>query len=197
MILMEENFMISAKELKPGAIVNYNGAPCCVEVVNVQSPSARGAATLYKFRARNLLTKQKVDFTLKGTDMMDEADFGRREAKYSYSDGTNCCFMDQENYEQYEIRRDDIADEMRYLTEESDLMIHVLIYNGQPIGVQLPPVVELTVTETTPRVRGNSATDRSKPATLETGLVIQVPEYIEQGERIRVDTRTGEFSGRT
>ena len=189
--------MILAKELKPGAMVNYNDAPCCIENVNVQSPSARGASTLYKFRARNMLTKQKVDFTLKGTDGMDEADFGRRESKFSYSDGTNCCFMDQENYEQYEIRREDIETEMQYITDESDMTIHVLLYNGQPIGIQLPAVVELTITETTPRVRGNSATDRAKPATLETGLIIQVPEYVEQGEKVRVDTRTGEFSGRT
>ncbi|MDD3470859.1 MAG: elongation factor P [Thermoguttaceae bacterium] len=189
--------MLLAKEMKPGSIVNYNDAPCCIEGVNVQSPSARGAATLYKFRARNMLTKTKVDFTLKGTDTMDEADFGRRESKFSYSDGTNCCFMDQESYEQYEIRKEDVAEEMKYLTEEMDLTVHVLLYNGQPIGIQLPAVVELTITETTPRVKGNSATDRAKPAKLETGLTILVPEYIEQGEKVRVDTRTGEFSGRT
>jgi elongation factor P len=184
-----------AKEIKPGAIVNYNDAPCLIESVNVQSPSARGAATLYKYRARNLITKQKVDITLKGTDALELADFARRPVKFMYADASQLYFLDQENYEQYGLPRESVAEESKYLTEELE-GVQVLIYNDQAVGLQLPAAVELTVTQCDPGVRGNSATGRTKPATLETGLVIQVPEYLEQGERVKVDTRTGEFLGR-
>jgi len=184
-----------AKEIKPGAIVNYNDAPCLIESVNVQSPSARGAATLYKYRARNLITKQKVDITLKGTDALDLADFARRPVKFMYADASQLYFLDQENYEQYGLPRESVAEESKYLTEELEGVL-VLIYNDQAVGLQLPAAVELTVTQCDPGVRGNSATGRTKPATLETGLVIQVPEYLEQGERVKVDTRSGEFLGR-
>lgn len=184
-----------AKEIKPGAIVNYNDAPCLIEAVNVQSPSARGAATLYKYRARNLITKQKVDITLKGTDSLDLADFARRPVKFMYADASQLYFLDQENYEQYGLPRESVVEESKYLTEELE-GVQVLIYNDQAVGLQLPAAVELTVVQCDPGVRGNSATGRTKPATLETGLVIQVPEYLEQGERVKVDTRSGEFLGR-
>jgi len=191
----EEEKGMLAKEIKPGAIVNYNDAPCLIESVNVQSPSARGAATLYKYRARNLITKQKVDITLKGTDALELADFARRPVKFMYADASQLYFLDQENYEQYGLPRESVAEESKYLTEELE-GVQVLIYNDQAVGLQLPAAVELTVTQCDPGVRGNSATGRTKPASLETGLVIQVPEYLEQGERVKVDTRTGEFLGR-
>jgi elongation factor P len=181
-----------AKETKPGAIVVFNQSPCLIESVNVQSPSARGAATLYKYRARNLITKQKVDITLKGTESLDLADFFRRTVKYLYADPTHVHFMDNENYEQYDLAREDVQQEMLYLTEDLE-GIQALFYNDQPVSLQLPVAVELTVTQCDPAIRGNSATARTKPATLETGLVVQVPEYLNQGERIKVDTRTGLF----
>jgi elongation factor P len=184
-----------AKEIKPGAIVNYNDAPCMIESVHVQSPSARGAATLYKYRVRNLITKQKTDLTLKGTDNLDQADFSRRAVKFMYADPTHVYFLDDQNYEQYGLPRADIAEEVPYLTEALE-GIQVLIYNDQPVGIQLPAAVELTVTQCDPGVRGDSATGRTKPATLETGLVVLVPEYLNQGERVKIDTRTGKFSSR-
>jgi elongation factor P len=184
-----------AKEIKPGTIVNHNDAPCIIESVNVQSPSARGAATLYKYRARNLITKQKADITLKGTESLDLADFARRPVKYMYADASQVYFLDQENYEQYGLSKESVAEESHYLTEDLE-GVQVLIYNDQAVGLQLPAAVELTVTRCDPGVRGNSATGRTKPATLETGLVVQVPEYLEQGVRVKVDTRTGQFLGR-
>ena len=184
-----------AKEIKPGTIVNHNDAPCIIESVNVQSPSARGAATLYKYRARNLITKQKADITLKGTESLDLADFARRPVKYMYADASQVYFLDQENYEQYGLSKESVAEESHYLTEDLE-GVQVLIYNDQAVGLQLPAAVELTVTRCDPGVRGNSATGRTKPATLETGLVVQVPEYLEQGVRVKVDTRTGKFLGR-
>jgi len=184
-----------AKEIKRGTIVNYNDGPCIIETISVQSPSARGAATYYKYRARNLVTKQKVDITLRGGESLDEADFQRRAVKYLYADGSQIYFMDNENYEQYPLAKEDIEDELQYLTEELE-GVSVLIYNEQPAGIQVPMTVELEVTQCDPGVKGNSATSRTKPATLETGLVVQVPEYLSQGEKIKVDTRTGEYLSR-
>ena len=184
-----------AKEIKPGAIVNYNDAPCTIESVNVQSPSARGAATFYKYRARNLITKQKVDITLRGGESLDEADFQRHPAKYMYSDATHEHFLDQQDYNQYSLPKEDLADEMQYVTEELE-GLQALIYNDECVGIQLPLTVELEVVECDPAVRGNSATSRSKAAKLQTGLTVQVPEYLAQGEVVKVDTRTGQYLSR-
>ncbi|MCL2304529.1 MAG: elongation factor P [Planctomycetaceae bacterium] len=184
-----------AKDIKRGTVVVFNGAPCMIEGVSVQSPSARGAATLYKFRARNLVTKQKVDITLKGGESMNEADFSRREVKYLYADADECVFMDNLDYNQYNVKKEDIVEEMNYITEELE-GIRALIYNDECVGIEIPTTIELKVTRCDPAARGNSATSRTKPATLQTGLVIQVPEYLEEGESIKVDSRTGDFIGR-
>src|SRR5262245_4148368 len=184
-----------AKEIKPGSVINYNDAPHIVESVSVQSPSARGSATLYKFRARNLVTKQKTDITLKGTDGLDDADFHRREVTFMYADTDAAYFLDSGDYNQYTVPREDAANELQYITEDLQGIL-AMIYNGQCVGIQLPTAVDLKITQCDPAVRGNSATSRTKPAMLETGLQVQVPEYLKEGETIRVDTRSGEFLAR-
>jgi elongation factor P len=184
-----------AKEIKPGAVVNHNDAPHMIESVTVQSPSARGSATLYKFRARNLVTKQKTDITLKGTDGLDDADFHRREVTFMYADNDAAYFLDSGDYNQYSLPRGDVTNELQFITEDLQGML-ALIYNGQCVGIQLPTAVDLKIMQCDPAVRGNSATSRTKPATLETGLIVHVPEYLKQGEMIRVDTRNGEFLAR-
>jgi elongation factor P len=184
-----------AKDIKPGAVVVYNSQPVLIESVAVQSPSARGAATLYKFRGRNLVTRQKADLTLKGGDSLDEADFSRRAVKFMYADGSHCFFLDQTDFNQYELATDLVAAERPYLTEDLEGVM-ALIYNDECVGLQLPTAVALKVTQTDPAVKGDSATKRTKPATLETGLVVQVPEYITTGTVVKVDTRTGEFLSR-
>ncbi len=186
---------MQAKEIKNGAVVNFNGSPVIIQGINVQSPSARGAATLYKFRGRNLVTKQKVDITLKGTESLDEADFQRQAVTLMYTDATDAHFLDSSTFNQYSITLEDVAHEMQYITEQLEGVL-ALIYNDQCVGVQIPTTVELEITQTDPAVKGNSATSRTKPATLETGLVIQVPEYLKQGETIKVDTRSGDYLSR-
>ena len=186
---------MQAKEIKNGTVVNYNGAPILIQGISVQSPSARGAATLYKFKGRNLVTKQKQDITLKGTESLDEADFVRRAVKLMYSDPADMHFMDQEDYTQYSIPLADIEEEKNYITEELEGLL-ALIYNDECVGIQVPQTVEMLVTQCDPGVKGDSATKRTKPATLETGLVIQVPEYLSEGERVKVDSRTGEYLSR-
>jgi elongation factor P len=184
-----------AKEIKPGAVVNFNDAPHMIESVTVQSPSARGGATLYKFRGRNLVTKQKADFTLKGNEGLDEADFTRREISFMYADNETVHFLDSADYNQYAVPREEVAHELQFLTEDLGGML-ALIYNGECVGIQMPTTVELKISQCDPGVKGNSATSRDKPATLETGFVVRVPEYLKEGETIKVDTRTGDFLGR-
>ncbi len=184
-----------AKEIKPGSVVNYQDAPILIETVNVQTPSARGAATLYKFRGRHLVSGKKTDITLKGTESLDEADFERRPVNLMYTDATHVHLLDQTDYNQYSLPLEQVAEQMRYVTEALQGM-SALIYNGECVGLQLPLTVELMITQCDPAVRGNSATSRTKPATLETGLTVQVPEYLKQGERIKIDTRTGDFLSR-
>lgn len=184
-----------AKEIKTGFIVNYNGSPCLIETISVQSPSARGAATFYKYRARNLITKQKVDITLRGGESLEPADFQRRPVKFMYSDPTHYHFLDQEDYNQYSLTREEVEQERLYLTEDLE-GVQALIYNDQCVGVQLPVAVPLKIVRCDPAIKGASATSRTKPAELETGLVVQVPEYLPEGEVIKVDTRTGEYLSR-
>jgi elongation factor P len=185
-----------AKEMKPGAVVvSEAGDPILIESVSVQSPSARGAATLYKFRARNLLTQQKVDLTLKGTDNLQEADFQKRPVKLMYRDADQVHLIDQEDYNQFSIDLAEVEEQLNYLTEETESVL-AMIYQDRCVGIQLPSSVELTITQCDPSIKGNSATARTKPALLETGLTVQVPEYIKEGERIKVNTQTGEFLSR-
>ncbi len=187
--------LMLAKDIKTGNILNFNEAPCAIESITVQSPSARGAATFYKYRARNLITKQKVDITLRGGESLPEADFRKRPAKFMYADATHVHFLDQEDYNQYSLAKEDLAEESQYLTESLE-GVQALIYNDECVGVQLPVAVELKVVQCDPGIKGASATARTKPATLETGLIVQVPEYLSQGEVIKVDTRTATFLSR-
>ena len=184
-----------AKEIKSGAVVVYNGAPVIITSVTVQTPSARGAATLYKYRSRNLVSKQKVDITLKGTESLDEADFQKRNVDLMYADATHMHFLDQTDFQQYSLEFSEIESERQYIKDGLEGML-ALIYNDECVGLQIPATVELTITTCDPGVKGNSATSRTKPATLETGLIIQVPEYLKEGETIKIDTRTGDFLSR-
>ena len=165
-----------AKEIKTGSVVNYQGSPVLIQTINVQSPSARGASTLYKFRGRNLVTKQKQDFTLKGTETIDEADFERRAVTLMYTDATEMHLLDGADFNQYALPLEDVELEQPYITEGLEGML-ALVYNGECVGLQIPTTIELEIAETAPAVKGDSATKRTKPATLQTGLIVQVPEY--------------------
>lgn len=184
-----------AKDLKPGGIVKHNDAPVIIETMTVQSPSARGGATLYKFRARHLVTKQKVDMVCKGTDNLVEADFEKHAVSLMYSDAEHVHLLDQEDFNQYALPLADVEAEMPYVTEGLEGML-ALIYNGECVGLQLPTTVTMEIIECDPGIKGNSATSRTKPAKLQSGLVVQVPEYLKQGETVKIDTRTGEFLSR-
>lgn len=187
--------MYTTNDLKRGVIVELDGTPHVVESIQVSSPSARGASTIHRIRLRELRTGQKVDRTFRGGETFAVPDVERRPVEYLYADPQAYHFMDQEHYEQLALPRADLEWETNFLVE-GIAGLRALYHNGAPIALELPNHVTLAITETSPSVKGNSATGRTKPATLETGLVVQVPEHIEPGTKVSVDTRTGEFLGR-
>jgi elongation factor P len=187
--------VVPAKDFKKRMVVEIDGAPHMIEHINVQTPSARGAATLYKIKARNLKTKARVEKAYRGTDVLNESSFERRPVQFLYREPEAFHFMDAADYNQFSIPADDLKDLAPYMTENME-GVESLVVDDEVIAIELPDTVELLITETAPGVRGNSATGRTKPATLATGHVIQVPEHLEPGVTARVDTRTGEYLGR-
>jgi elongation factor P len=186
---------MKASDLKKSSIIEIGGAPHRVEKLQVQTPSARGGACLYKVRFRNVQTGQKVDQSLRGEDTLKEASYETREVQYLYQNGDRYAFMDLTDYSQFELTGDEIDDAVPYLVDDME-GIKALISDGRVLGIVLPDTVELEIVECDPSIKGASATARTKPATLTTGLVVQVPEYIAPGETIRVDTRNNAFLNR-
>lgn len=187
--------MPKASELKRGMVLEINGIPHAVKQLEAKSPSSRGASTLYKIRFTNLQTGQKLDESFKGDDLLKEADCIRVPVQYSYKDGDNYVFMNSEDYSQYEVASADIEDLLGYITEDLE-GISALIMDGSLLTIELPQSVNMEIIETVPGIKGASATGRTKPATLSTGLEVQVPEYLDTGEVIKVNTGTGKFMSR-
>ena len=183
------------KQFASGGVITVNGAPHIIESVEKHTPSARGAATIYKVRCRNLLTQMTTDLSCKGEDSYDEPDFRQQEVQYLYKEGNDYVFMDVESFEQFPLAAEIIGDDKYYLVEDME-GISALILEDRIVGIRLPDVVELELVECDPAIKGQSATNRGKSAKTQTGLEIQVPEYMEQGEVVRIDTRTGKFLGR-
>jgi elongation factor P len=187
--------MFRASDLKRGDVVKIEGDAHIVETIKVQSPSARGAVTLYKIRFRNLKSKRKIDQSLHGDDILAEADFERRPVQYLYGDASSITFMDLEDFSQFTMAKEEIEEEWPYLTEGIEGLLS-LSSEGRVLGLELPSFIELAIVETRPSVKGGSVTARTKPATLSTGLVVQVPEHISTGDVIRVNTRSGEYASK-
>jgi len=184
-----------ANELKRGMVVEINDEPHVVKNVEVRNPSSRGASTLYKIRFTHLKTKQKLDETLKGDDLLKDADSVKATIQYSYQDGDDYVFMNMDDYEQYILNNNDIEDQLGYLTEGLEGITGILL-DGALITIELPGTVELEIVETAPGMKGASATSRTKPAFMITGLEVQVPEYIETGETIKINTANNKFISR-
>ena len=187
--------MPKACELKRGTVVEINGIPHAVKKVEAKSPSSRGAATLYKVRFTNLKTGQKLDESYKGDDLLKEADCQRVQVQYSYLDGDEFIFMNMDDFSQYGLQRATLDDQAGYLTEGME-GITALLVDEQVLAIELPQSVALEIVETAPGIKGSTATGRTKPATLTTGIEVQVPEYLEPGEVIRINTTTGKFISR-
>lgn len=183
------------KQFKAGSIITVNAAPHIVETVEKHTPSARGAATIYKIRCRNLIDQTKTDLSCKGEDNYDEPDFRKADVQFLYKEGDSFVFMDLESYDQFNLDKSVIGDDKYYLVDDME-GIQALLVGERIVGVRLPDVVEQKLVECDPAIKGQSATNRGKSATTETGLVVQVPEYMESGETIKIETATGKFLGR-
>ena len=187
--------MVKACDLKKQHVIDIDGAPHCIEHISQQAPTARGGNTLYKVRFRNVSTKAKVDKTFRGDDALQETSYESGEVQYLYRDGDRYAFMDLASFEQFELVEADIEECLPFLLEDME-GITALTSEGKVLTLRMPDTVDLEIVECPPAMKGASATSRTKPATLSTGLIVQVPEYIEQGETIRVDTRDRKYLSR-
>ncbi len=184
--------MPRACDLKKGNVVEINGEAHMVKHIDVRSPSARGAVTLYRIRFNSIKTKQKYEDTYKGNDMLNEVDLLRRSVQYLYPDGALHVFMDSQEYSQYMIEGDAIEDELIWITDGMEGLV-ALIIDENMVSIEIPKALVFEISETAPVVKGASATARTKPATLSNGVEIQIPEYLEAGEMIKVNTETRKF----
>jgi len=192
---MQTEDMPKASEIKKGSVVEIDGEVYIANQVEKRNPSARGASTLFKVRFFNVRSGQKLEQTLKGDDFVKDGDLTRRSVQFSYREGDITTFMDTEDYSQYALNAEVIEEQSGYITEDLEGMIALLV-DGQIVGIEIPQNVELEITETAPGLKAASASARTKPALLSTGIEIQVPEYLESGERIKVNTATGKFVSR-
>lgn len=178
--------MAKANEIKRGDAVTYNGKLLLVKDIDVQSPSARGASTLYKMRFTDVKTGSKVEERFKGDDIIETIELIRRPVSFSYIDGDEYVFMDNEDYTPFIFKKAQIEEELLFIPEGGINGIQVLMADGEVVALELPQTVDLEIIETSPSIKGASASARTKPATLSTGLVIQVPEYIDNNEKVKI-----------
>jgi elongation factor P len=186
--------MIPANQLKKGTVIAINDRPHIVAATTCQTPSARGGATIFKIRAKDVMTGQKTDLSCKGDESFKEVDYQKKPVEFLYRDQGGYVFIDLEDFSQFELSSELLADESPYLLESMELT--ALIIDGLIKGVQLPDTVDLKISQCDPGIKGASATARTKNAEVETGYNLQVPEYLEEGEVIKIDTRTGKYLSR-
>lgn len=187
--------MPKASDVKKGSAIEFNGNTYIVRDIERSVPQGRAGGSLYRMRMYDVVSGQKVDETFKDSDMLSDADLIRRAVMFSYIDGDEYVFMDNEDYTPYNLKSNSIADELLFLTETTT-GIQVILVNDQPVALDMPSSVELEITETDPSIKGGSATARTKPAQLITGLSVQVPEHISTGEVIKVNVEEKKFLGR-
>ena len=187
--------LIDAISIKRRTVFELENTPFYCLEAEISTPTARGGQTLVRLKVRNLLTSAVLDKTFKAGEKFKEPDLQLVPVSYLYSDGDGSYFLDQDSFETLNLSADVVGNALDLLVEGS--LLHMRKYNGNPIGLQLPIHVELTVAETEPGVRGDTASGSgSKIAKLETGLEVRVPLFIKPGEKVKIATETRDFSGR-
>ncbi|HIE13431.1 MAG TPA: elongation factor P [Desulfotomaculum sp.] len=181
--------MISTNDFRTGLTIELDGD--VYQVLEFLHVKPGKGAPFVRSKLRNLRTGTVMERTFSAGEKVPRAHLDRRPAQYLYYDGTSYYFMDMESFDQLVLGPEELGDGVKYLKE--NIEISVLTYQGKVLGVELPHTVELQVVETTPGVRGDTAAGASKPAKLETGLVVQVPLFVEEGDVIQVDTRSGKY----
>ena len=184
---------MTAGEFRNGVTFEMDGQ--VQQVIEFQHVKPGKGAAFVRVKMKNVVTGAVTETSFNPTAKFEEAFVERREMQYLYNEGDLYYFMDNETYEQIPISKDTLGDDFRFVEENEN--VKVLSYKGSVFAVEPPLFVELEITETEPGVKGNTATNVLKPATVETGAVVKVPIFIEQGERIQIDTRTGEYLGRS
>jgi len=187
--------MPKASEIKKNAAIEYNGKVYFVKDIAKLTPSGRAGASLYRMRLYEVATGAKADESFKADEMIKTAEFSKKKVMFSYVDGNEYVFMDNEDYTPYSLDKEVISDELMFITEET-IGLQVLIVDEKPVGLELPTSVDLVITQTDPSIKGASASARTKPAVLSTGLTVHVPEYISRGEKIKVNTAEGKYTSR-
>ena len=181
--------MYTIGELRPGMAIEMEGTPFYI-LSAVHSKQAR-AGGVCRTKIKNLLNGSVIPKTFQGNDKLNKADVRFAKAQFLYSDPSGFYFMRNDNYEQFELDEETIDEQKNFLVDGMD--VDILTHNDNPIAVKLPPKVELVVSQTDPGVKGDTASGGSKPATMETGYVLNVPLFIKEGETLRVNTETGEY----
>lgn len=184
--------MISVNDFKTGVTIEMDGQAW--QVVEFQHVKPGKGAAFVRAKLKNVKTGSSVEKTFRAGEKLPKAHLERREMQYLYNDGEGFVCMDTESYDQLEISAEAIGEGRKWLLE--NMNIQVLFFQGNIIGVEIPNFVELEVTETEPGVKGDTATGATKNATLETGAVVKVPLFVNTGDRIRIDTRSGEYLDR-
>lgn len=184
--------MIQATQLRPGMIINFKGDLHSVFKTEHRTPGNKRG--FVQARLRNLRSGALIDHKFSSTDTVDRAFMDEKAMEYLYDDGENYCFMNTEDYSQVELPGELLGDLAQYLVPQ--LPVKVEFYEGKPVSVSLPAIVDLTVVETEPSIKGATVSNVTKPAKLETGLVVHVPGFISEGEKIRVNTSDGTYQER-
>ncbi len=187
--------MPKAADVKRGNLVEINGQYMLVQNIDVSSPTARGAKTLYRIRFNKLPGGGKYEDSFTGDDMIKDALLERRKVSYLYKEDGLYTFMDSEDYSQYMLNEDSIEAQLPYLMDGMENIMALLV-DGNILTIELPATVVMEILETVPGMKAASATGRTKPARFATGLELQVPEYLEAGEMVKINTETGKFLSR-
>jgi len=181
--------MLESGDLRKGAKIEIDGEPYIIVQFEFVKPG-KGQA-LYKCKLKNMITGIQFDRTYRSGEKFNEANLEEAEMEYLYYDGERYCFMNTSNYEQEFLCAGQIAEAKNYLKENT--VCNILLFDGKPIGITLPNFVDLKVVQAEPWIKGDTASGSTKPATLETGYVVQVPPFVEEGGLVRIDTRTGQY----
>ncbi|MBE4469777.1 elongation factor P-like protein YeiP [Vibrio parahaemolyticus] len=180
---------------KKGFAIESNGKTLLVKDIEVTTPGGRGGAKIYKMRCTDLTTGARVDERYKSDDVVETVEMNKRAVVYSYADGDEHIFMDNEDYSQYTFKHNEVEDDMLFINEDTQ-GIHIILVAGSAVGLELPSSVELVIEETDPSIKGASASARTKPARFASGLVVQVPEYIATGDRVVINTAERKYMSR-
>lgn len=184
--------MVQATQLRPGMIIDFKGDLHSVFKTEHRTPGNKRG--FVQARMRNLRSGAMIDHKFSSTDFVDKAVLEEKTLEYLYEDGGAHVFMNTETFEQAALPKDVLGDAMNYVVANTSVAVE--FYEGNPVNVKLPPTVDLTVVETEPALKGATVSNVTKPAKLETGLVVQVPPFVSEGEKIRVSTAEGKYQER-